>query len=178
MRTKLSIFAFGLIPLLGHAAEPEATAKKPPTFYVHAGSIKRTYSCAAGVEAGYIQDGVVHANLRRGDDRFLLIGYSEESRPNHPNGRCGAGIESYLVWLHVHGSSVLASQSAHYESCWRNIEGGPPEWSSQFCVVQYERFLYNPDTKQSSILRSKASFDSKAPEKGLQIAEQPPELLK
>jgi len=164
--------------LLGHAAEPDTTAKKPQTYFVHAGAIKRTYSCAAGVDAGYIEDGVVHANLRRGDDRFLLIGYSEASRPNHPNGRCGGGIESFLVWLHVHGSTVLASKSAQYESCWRDTQGGPPEWSGQFCIVEYSLFLYNYDTNKSSLLHSKATFDSKAPERGLQIIEQTPDLFK
>jgi len=178
MKTKHSFLSMFLLAGFIHAAEPEPAGKKPATFFVHAGHIKHTYSCAAGVEAGYIEDGIVHANLRRGDDRYLLIAYSEPSRPNHPNGRCGGGIESYLVWLHISGTTVIASQSAQYESCWKHISGGTPAWSGQFCAVVYEDFDYNYNTKEGTNTRSKASFDTKAPEKGIQVTSQPLEILK
>lgn len=178
MKTKHTILSFFLLAGYIHAADPEPTDKKPATFFVHAGHIKHTYSCAVGVEAGYIEDGVIHANLRRGNDRYLLIAHSELSRPNHPNGRCGCGIESYLVWLHIRGTTVIASQSAQYESCWKDISGGTPTWSGQFCTVEYENFDFNYDTNESINTRSKASFDAKTPEKGMQVSSQPPEKRK
>ena len=75
--------------------------EKPAEFVIEVGDFKRTYLCADGVEAGAIDDGVIHANLKRGENRYLLITYSYMSRPGNPNGRCGAGIESFLVWLHI-----------------------------------------------------------------------------
>lgn len=174
----LSILAVSYIALHGSAAEPGSAATKPRIIYVHAGAIKRSFFCGPDVAAGHIQDGIVYANLRRGDDRYLLIGYTEASRPNHPDGRCGGGSESYLRWLHIRGSTVVASQLVHYESCWEDIEGGPPQRTGQFCVVRYKKHHYSSDSSENFFQRSEADFDTKAPEKGLQIGELPPETVK
>jgi hypothetical protein len=176
---KHSVFSLFMFAAFMDAAEPRPTdknEKKPAKLSVQAGNLKQTYACGAGVEPLSIENGVLYANLRRGDDRYLLIAYSELSRPSNPNGRCGAGLESYLVWLHIRGSTVTASQSAQYESCWKDISGGPPAWSGQFCSVEYEDF--DSSDRGSTNTRSKASFDAKAPEKGIQVISQPPETLK
>ena len=172
MRIASATFQFSLLFAFAaflHAAESKPSVSQPPTFYVHAGNIKRNYVCAAGVVAGCISNGVVHANLRRGGNRYLLIAYSEESRPGNPNSMCGAGTESYLVWLHIRCSTVIAMQSTQYESCWRNIDSEPPVWAGKSFVIKYMHVDCNPDTNQCSILRTKASFDPKAPEKGIKI---------
>lgn len=172
MRIAITTFQFSLVftfTALLNATESKPNNSKPPKFYVHAGKIKRNYACAAGVEAGYIRNGIVHANLRRGDDRYLLIAYSEESRPGSPNSMCGGGTESYLVWLHIRNSTVIAMQSAQYESCWKNIDRESSAWTDQALIIKYTRVDCNFDTHQCSILQNKATFDPRAPEKGIEI---------
>ena len=166
---KIHIIGLFLLTASVRAADP----LKPGTFFIHASRLKHTYVCAAGVETGNITDGVLHADLHRGGDRFLLVSYSQDSHPGRPNGHCGSGIESYLVWLQIRGSTVISSQTAQYESCWHDIQGGDPTWKGQFCTVEYSQSVYDPDTKQSTTIDSKATFDAKAPDKGLQIVEPP-----
>ena len=155
MKTRFISLCLCLLAASSIVAEP---SPKPATFFIHAGRFKHTFTCAAGVEAGNIRDGVLHADLHRGGDRFILVSYSEDSHPSRPQGHCGSGIESYLVWLQIRGSVVVASKSAQYESCWHNIEGGVPTWAGQLCTVEYTRFVYDPDTKQSTLIDSTASF--------------------
>jgi hypothetical protein len=160
-----------------HAAPPKSGTVKAPAFSIHAGKIQHAYLCAPGVKAGKIEDGVVHADLPQGNERYLLIAYSEMSRPSNPNGRCGAADESYLVWLHIHGDTVVEFQSAQYESCWKEITGSTPAWSGQFCSVTYEMSHFDFGTNQMSETHSKATFDAKAPEKGIQIVTDPPKVV-
>lgn len=156
----------------------DAATDSSTSYYVHAGRLKHTYKCAEGVEAGDIEDGVIHADLHRGQERYLLISYSELSNPANPNGRCGGGLESYLVWLHIRGNTVLEAQSTRYESCFQDITGSAPRWSGQFCSLTFDSLEWNPDTKEHTETHSKAIFDSKAPEKGIQVTTQPAEQAK
>jgi hypothetical protein len=136
-------------------------------YLVHAGKIRRTFRCAPEVEAGAVEDGVLHADLRRGGDRYLLIAYSEPSRQGNPNAMCGGGVESYIVWLHLRAETVVAAQSIRYASCWKSISAGRFGWSGPVCSVSSETLVNSDDSQEIFAERSKVSFDSRAPEKGL-----------
>jgi hypothetical protein len=143
------------------AAQPASS--RLATYVVHAGPIARTYMCAPGVAGGVIEEGTLYANLRRGNNRYLLVGYSEPSVLGDPRRDCAAGTESHLVWIHVRNAIVLETQSALYESCWTAVEGGRPHWSGGFCTVEYESF-------RAPRSKLKATFNSAAPQRGLTIA--------
>lgn len=157
------------------AADSRVVAKKQTVYTVQSDLINRTYFCAEGVEAGEIKNGIVHASLLRGDNRFLLISYSRPSRPNHPNGRCGGGVESCLVWLRVCGSTLVTAQSVQFESCWSDIDCGSsedrPAWHGPLFTVQYAQFQFNQETKTGSVVNHQASFDYRVPQKGIQVIE-------
>jgi hypothetical protein len=180
-KKRLFTCALVLIASIGQAAEkgaamgPEA---KPAKFYVQAGKIKKTYTCAEGVEAGSVEKGVVHANLEQGAEKYLLLGYSEPSRPGNANARCGGGIEAYLVWLHIRGNTVLEAKTVQHESCWKDISGGKPAWTGKTFGVEYEAFTYNQELKDRVHTRTKAEFDAKAPEKGIVVTDLPVEKAK
>jgi hypothetical protein len=153
-----------LLSILLMALPPVRTIDaKQDTLFIHAGRFEHTYAVAPGVEPLYIEDGVIHANLRRGKDRYMLLSYSE------PYGR--AGIESYLVWLHIRVSVVLAMQRAHYESQWATISGGLAGWSGRRFRVVYDQF------DVGTVAHSEATFDADAPERGLTIVTQPPKAV-
>ena len=169
---KFQLISLGCFLLTASIYGKEA-APNPAVFFIHAGRLKRAFTCAFGVEAGKIADGVLHADLHRGGNRFILVSYTEESHPSRPEGRCGSGTENYFVWLRIRGAAITSSQAVRYESCWNNIEGGPPGWTGRFCTVEYERFDYDPETKKGTVVDSKAFFDTEAPDKGLQIVSEP-----
>ncbi|MCX6847438.1 MAG: hypothetical protein NTY98_00800 [Verrucomicrobia bacterium] len=173
---KLGLIVLLLMVVAGiQAADSKVVAKKQTVYAVHSDLINRTYVCAEGVEAGEIKDGIVHASLLRGDSRYLLIAYSYLSRPNHPNGRCGGGVESYLVWLRVRGSTLVAAQSVQFESCWSDIDcdisEGRPSWHGSLFTVEYAQFHHNRDAQTSTFTNHRASFDSTTPHKGIQVTD-------
>lgn len=171
VKTNYAMVAFALFVECLHAAQGERPTAKAAKYIVHAGPIARSYDCAPGVDGRDIEDGTLYANLRRARDRYLLIGYSEQSVLNNPGRYCGGGVESHLVWLHVRSGMVLETQAALYQSCWESVEGDPPSWSGQFCIVDYESFR-SPQTKRRAV------FDSVAPEKGLAITSRPSRTTK
>jgi len=127
---------------------------------IHAARFERTYKLSPGIESLDIDDATIHANLRRGDERYIVLSYSE------PYGK--AGIESYLVWLHIRGSTVVAMQRVHYESQYMTISGVFSGWSGHVLGVAYDHYT------ESTITHAEANFDSQAPERGLTIVTQPP----
>ncbi len=71
----------------------------------------------------------LHAVHRRGNNYFIVYGSSEMSRGWPPkNGHCGAGIESFIRWLHIVDGKVVSSQEGLYESCFRNRDGWSIAW--------------------------------------------------
>ncbi|QBB72191.1 hypothetical protein ELE36_18480 [Pseudolysobacter antarcticus] len=168
---------FFILVMLALASSAQAADVKTPApadtckFSIHAGKINQIFSCAASVGAYEIDDGIVHADLLHGADRYLLIEHSYISNQRNPNGHCGAGLEGYLVWLHVRDSGVIAAQSAHILSCWEDIEGGGSSvCSPQSCTFEYFRSTYDPQAQHANTTSYRAAFDFNAPEKGLQIA--------
>ncbi len=170
----LIVFLFILTATI-QAADSKVVAKKQTVYDVQSDLINRTYVCAKGVKEGEIKNGVVHANLLRGDSRYLLISYSEPSRQGNPNSRCGGGMESYLIWLKVRGSTLVAAQSVQFESCWSDIDcdlsEGRPSWHGSLFTVEYVQFHHNRDAQTSSFTNHRASFDSTAPLKGIQVTD-------
>jgi hypothetical protein len=113
---------------------------------------------------------IVQADVRHGHDRYLLIDDAEPSRPGGDgNGYCGAGIEGYLVWQHLHDGAVVAKQSVQYESCFGNIEGSPPVWSGHIFTLAFVRFIASTNTGDYTIVHSTAAFDTRMPERGLLV---------
>jgi len=150
-----------------HAAEPVTPPAAQAKFIISSDSIKRTFLCAEGVAAGEIEQGVVHADLHRAKDRYLLITWTEPTRSGSgTGGPCGAGEESTLIWLHVRGDRVIASRSALYDSC-RNsaCSTGGPEWTGHLFTVEYEA----RERGTGQLVKSKAVFDAETPEKGLAV---------
>jgi len=176
---------FFILVMLALASPAQAADTKSPVpasackVSIHAGNINQIFNCAAGIEAYDIDEGIVHADMLRGADRYLLIEYSHISNQGNPNGHCGAGLERYLVWLHVRDSGVLAAQSAHFESCWEDIQGDELNiCSPQRCSVEYAKFTHDPHTEQANVASYIASFDFNTPEKGLHIVGPKIEVIK
>jgi hypothetical protein len=176
---------FFILVMLALASSAQAADIKTPVpagnckYSIHAGNINQIFTCAAGVRGDEIDSGIVHADLLRGVDRYLLIEHSYISNQENPNGHCGAGLERYLVWLHVRDSRVVAEQSAHIESCWEDIQGDELSvCTSQSCSVKYIASEYDRQAQRLNFTSYRASFDFNAPEKGLHIVGPTTEVIK
>lgn len=96
----------------------------------------------------------------------------------NPNGKCGAGEESSLYWLHIHGDTVVKAQEILYASCWESIVGSIDGWKGQFLLVSYNTIVgddANPPNFSS--VAHHIVFNCKAPEKGLEDHADPPEKI-
>jgi hypothetical protein len=71
----------------------------------------------------------IHAIAKRGGDTFVVFGSSEMSRGWPPkNGNCGAGVETFIRWLHVRGGKIIEQHEG--SGWWECSMEGP-----QACVV-------------------------------------------
>lgn len=77
----------------------------------------------------------IHAVAKRGDDMFVVFGSSELSRGWPPrNGNCGAGIETFIRWLHIRDGRIIEQQEGLYESCRQNRSWGNVQWKGHKLV--------------------------------------------
>jgi hypothetical protein len=71
----------------------------------------------------------IHAVQRRGRDFYVVYGTSELSSGWPPKGgHCGAGLESYIRWLHIKDGKIVEEQEGRYESCLKNRDGWTVDW--------------------------------------------------
>jgi hypothetical protein len=108
-------------------------------------------------------------DARTGDDKalFLLIQTRGASRPDSPEGRCGAGEETNVTWLQVDSAlRVVKGQTVLPASCLRAHEpaGGGAELASEPLSIAF----HIPGDSITT-----ASYDRRFPERGLRVTTAP-----
>lgn len=158
---------------------PLSVADTPGKYTVRARDFSHVYLCGPGVHPpdNRIENGVIHSKIQRGEDLYLVISCTIPSGGN-PNGECGAGEESSLYWLHIHGNTVVKAQEILYDSCWKPIGGRIDGWKGQFLLVTYYAVVSDDaNPPNSSSVMHQIVFNCKAPEKGLEEHADPPEKI-
>jgi hypothetical protein len=153
------------------------------TFSVHAGSLRVsgkfdtiTLSHAEKTEDIKLPEGVMVdmddaillAHQVRSRHRYLLLLVTGPSRRyGNPNGRCGAGVETSILWLKLINWKIAESKHRRVESCWTG-EGllETPKWKDGICKVV---FWAPRENNQEFTL----TYDSAKPEKGFQLTSKP-----
>lgn len=116
----------------------------------------------------------LHAVCKRGQDYFIVFGYSEYTRGSPRGGHCGAGVESRLCWLHVRGGEIMERHEGLYESCIKDRYDGALQWKDGklTCVTEGLRKVSDKGDEKPHILYFKWVFDPQNPEKGLTASEE------
>ena len=103
-------------------------------------------------------------DARQGDGGlFLLIRTRGASRPDQPEGRCGAGEETNVTWLQVDSAlRVVRGQTVLPASCLRTHEpvGGSDELTGEPLSIAF----HIPGDSVTT-----ASYDRRFPERGLRV---------
>lgn len=112
----------------------------------------------------------VHAVLKRHDEYFVVVTVSEWSR-GYPSshGMCGAGVESYLKWLHVAAGQVAETKQYRYASCVDNREGAVKGWQGPiFTVITTDELEDKVQANEKAIWQDILfTFDAHHPETGI-----------
>ncbi len=111
----------------------------------------------------------LHAVCRRGSDYFIVYGSSEMTRGWPPkNGNCGAGVESFIRWLHVRDGKVISQQEGLYVSCRQNRDGWRIGWTDhklQWSAMGVKHT--NGDPSKRELVDLSWTFDPARPELGI-----------
>ena len=96
--------------------------------------------------------------------RYLLLELSNDSNPDRPNGQCGAGEETRLVWLKLKPPyRVLDSRSFLIASCWQTVEVSASPASATAALEWRFQATANDGVERNYVV----TFDRQAPERGL-----------
>jgi hypothetical protein len=96
--------------------------------------------------------------------RYLLLELSSDSNPDRPDGQCGAGEETMLVWLAVQPPyRVVDSQAFLSESCRQTVERSSAP-ASATAPLEWRFVATANDGVERDYL---VTFDRLAPERGL-----------
>lgn len=107
----------------------------------------------------------VHAVLKRHGEYFVVITTHEWSHgAPADHGECGAGVESYVKWLHIVDGKVTQNTSGCYESCLENRDGEVTGWRGSLFIITTEGYLENDTNTLRTIT---FTFDAHHPEQGV-----------
>jgi hypothetical protein len=104
---------------------------------------------------------------RAGGFVYLLLDVCGLSKAEPDGRQCGAGVECDLLWLKLDGGRrVVASDSAHYESCWLPITSDDGyEVTGRTLRMQFS------DLREQ--LEYRLTYDADRPGQGLRIEKSP-----
>jgi hypothetical protein len=113
-------------------------------------------------------DAVLLARQRANGFQYLVLFVTGPSRRGGTGmGRCGAGIESSIVWLQLRNWRITKSKHRQVESCWRDVTLlQPAHWKNGICVVTFWDFR---DKDQEFTLR----YNPKKPTEGFEVTSKP-----
>ena len=115
-----------------------------------------------------MDDAVLLANKNRKDFQYILLFVTGPSRRggNHM-GRCGAGIESSIVWLKLRNWQIADSKHRLVESCWHGQSLlKPVQWIHEVCCAVF----WDPNDENSTVT---LRYDSRKPQKGFSFTKEP-----
>ena len=98
---------------------------------------------------------------------LLCLTTGPSRRHGNPYGRCGAGIETSVIWLKLHAWRIVDSQQRRVESCWTDqsvVKG--PHWRDRKCFVVF----WDPHDDNSEVT---LSYDCDKPNEGLSFTKKP-----
>jgi hypothetical protein len=119
------------------------------------------------IDAARIEDASVLFLTRKGGFVYLVLSVCGPSKVPSDDHECGAGVECNLVWLKLDERwRIQDSKSERYESCWAPITSdGGPKAAGRRLTLEYDNLRDN--------LHHVVTYDSDAPEQGLQSATEP-----
>lgn len=108
-------------------------------------------------------------DAQTGDEKalFLLIQTRGASRPDSPEGRCGAGEEKNVTWIQVDSAlRVVEGQTVLVASCLRSHD--PVRGSDELTGEPLSVAFHIPGDSITT-----ASYDRRSPERGLRVTTAP-----
>jgi len=122
------------------------------------------YVLPASLELDLDQAAVLDAQTKQGF-AYVLLRVSGPSRRGFPMGYCGAGRESALVWLKLHGWKKVELRVEKYESCLYGLEPSKSGWQGNSYGLEYADYR----SSQSKTL----AYNRAHPERGFSLTARP-----
>lgn len=106
------------------------------------GGTEHRYTLPGSLEVDMVSATVLDVQTKAGIT-FILLDVSGPSRRGKPDGFCGAGSESALVWLKLRSWKLYEVRPVTYASCLYSIEPVSRGWDKNLFTLKSNNFYSN-----------------------------------